>query len=288
MLGWAINHNRSRVRPMYSIYVLINKEVKEVGYLGITSISMDERLSEHKTDMSMTTKCRWIRDLVKNGNTLIIREIYCVKGEERARAVEHWFIKEFSDRGIPITNSTIPRDVNLPDAVLGELMFVADILVNDLDSYILYNGRLPKTLEQIKDELSGYSVLRTADVVKVTGMSKSKISRLINDGKMTAKKGQGGYTYYPEDIFMAYARHGLGSSPGRKKGSKGKKKDLNRSSVDLSEIVNASVLADYLSVDIHTVYRWTKSDKIPHIVLPGGQYRYVLKEVLDALKENVR
>lgn len=49
------------------------------------------------------------------------------------------------------------------------------------------------------------------------------------------------------------------------------------------ELITAQVLADALDLSVETIWRYTRTDKIPYVKLGERQYRYNLQEVIAAL-----
>jgi Uma2 family endonuclease/predicted DNA-binding transcriptional regulator AlpA len=54
------------------------------------------------------------------------------------------------------------------------------------------------------------------------------------------------------------------------------------------DLITAQVLADTLGLCVETIWRYTRSDRIPHVRLGERQYRYNLKEVVQALSAAVK
>jgi len=49
------------------------------------------------------------------------------------------------------------------------------------------------------------------------------------------------------------------------------------------DLITAQVLADALDLSVETIWRYTRTDKIPYVKLGERQYRYNLQEVVAAL-----
>ncbi len=48
-------------------------------------------------------------------------------------------------------------------------------------------------------------------------------------------------------------------------------------------LVTAQELADVLQLSVATIWRYTRTERIPYVQLPNGQYRYDLEKVMDHL-----
>jgi excisionase family DNA binding protein len=49
-------------------------------------------------------------------------------------------------------------------------------------------------------------------------------------------------------------------------------------------LVTAKELAEILSRDEETIYRWARQRKVPHLRLPDKGYRFPLEEIMDTLR----
>jgi len=52
------------------------------------------------------------------------------------------------------------------------------------------------------------------------------------------------------------------------------------------ELITAQALAEALDLSVETIWRYTRENKIPYIELGNRQYRYKLKDVINALNGN--
>lgn len=48
-----------------------------------------------------------------------------------------------------------------------------------------------------------------------------------------------------------------------------------------TDLVTSSVAAEYLGCSRSTVRRWANENRLPHVVMPSGQYRYRLSELKE-------
>ena len=75
------------------IYKLIDPRNNSIRYIGLTSKTLDARLSKHLADAKTnkkTHKCNWIRSLISNDITPIIRLIEeCSENESKEREI-YW------------------------------------------------------------------------------------------------------------------------------------------------------------------------------------------------------
>ena len=58
--------------------------------------------------------------------------------------------------------------------------------------------------------------------------------------------------------------------------------------MDGKNLITAQVLADTLNLSVETIWRYTRTDRIPYVKLGDRQYRYSLAEVLQALSGVVK
>jgi excisionase family DNA binding protein len=49
-------------------------------------------------------------------------------------------------------------------------------------------------------------------------------------------------------------------------------------------LVTAKQLAEILSRDEETIYRWARQKKVPHLRLPDRGYRFPLEEIMENLR----
>ncbi len=54
---------------------------------------------------------------------------------------------------------------------------------------------------------------------------------------------------------------------------------------DKKELINAQVLAEALNLSVETIWRYTRENKIPYIVIGSKNYRYNLADVISSLTE---
>lgn len=50
------------------------------------------------------------------------------------------------------------------------------------------------------------------------------------------------------------------------------------------ELVGSSVAARYLGCSRSTVRRWAETDRLPHVVMPSGQFRYRIADLEAATR----
>jgi hypothetical protein len=90
------------------IYVLIDPLDGEIRYVGVTTVTLESRLSGHIGEAAGgidTYKCRWIRKLVRLGFKPTIVQLCLVKGESWSEVEVYW-IAYFKTIGCPLTNAT--------------------------------------------------------------------------------------------------------------------------------------------------------------------------------------
>lgn len=92
------------------IYTLSSsKEPENIRYIGQTGSELKYRLSRHiqNSKSEKTHKSYWINKELKNGNKILIKEIYIVPENENWEKWEVHFISEYKKLGYKLTNSTI-------------------------------------------------------------------------------------------------------------------------------------------------------------------------------------
>lgn len=77
-------------------------------YVGITSKNLEARLKEHIIDSKRgkTYKRNWINSLIEDNIIPTIHFIEEIRGIQEAFEIEKYWIKEFTDQGYKLTNST--------------------------------------------------------------------------------------------------------------------------------------------------------------------------------------
>lgn len=91
------------------IYVLIDPNTHEYRYVGKTTKAASLRLGGHLADAKRglkTHKNNWIRKLLKSGDIPEIKVITTCKSESELSGLEKAYIKEFREKGYPLTNGT--------------------------------------------------------------------------------------------------------------------------------------------------------------------------------------
>lgn len=90
------------------IYILRDPNTNECRYVGKTIRQPERRLDEHLSEARMGVKSyknNWIRKLLKIGTSPIM-EIIANAEESLLSSMEIDFIREFRDKGYPLTNTT--------------------------------------------------------------------------------------------------------------------------------------------------------------------------------------
>ena len=91
------------------IYVLIDPNTHEYRYVGKTTKAASFRLSGHLADAKRGLKSHknnWIRKLLKSGDVPEIKVITTCESESELNELEKTYIKEFREKGYPLTNGT--------------------------------------------------------------------------------------------------------------------------------------------------------------------------------------
>ncbi len=104
---------------LHSIYALLDPLTLGVRYIGVTQISLKERLAQHIRGAKRgcdTHKDRWIRTLLEDGNTPILCSVLTTEDRNDEVEVIRYF-KE--DRGLDLTNTTLggPGCIGLPEKI---------------------------------------------------------------------------------------------------------------------------------------------------------------------------
>jgi len=92
---------------IYGLYS--SKNPNNIRYVGKTSESLNKRLSRHiqSCEKEKTRKSNWIKKELKNGNKILIIEIFEVPKNDNWEKWEIYFISEYKKIGHKLTNSTI-------------------------------------------------------------------------------------------------------------------------------------------------------------------------------------
>lgn len=90
---------------MYKIYIL--REENKIRYVGITDRPLNKRLREHISNYQniKSHKVNWINTLKKKGIKPTIELLDFAQDKEQAEQKEDWYIKDFLNKGIILTNT---------------------------------------------------------------------------------------------------------------------------------------------------------------------------------------
>ncbi|ODS51368.1 MAG: hypothetical protein ABS40_21210 [Agrobacterium sp. SCN 61-19] len=88
------------------VYTLSDSRSRdEIRYVGITK-NPDARLSQHKGDKGRSHKACWVRSVLRDGGSLVMKAIEAGLTWEQATSREVAIIADFRSRGVRLTNST--------------------------------------------------------------------------------------------------------------------------------------------------------------------------------------
>lgn len=92
---------------MYTVYEIIDPVSFEVRYVGVTTISLEDRLKAHLYDKSNKYKYYWLQSILKKKYHPIIKEVFSNISKEKACEEEIKLIARYRSEGKRLTNILI-------------------------------------------------------------------------------------------------------------------------------------------------------------------------------------